>query len=326
MIRAAREFLNDSLGIRDNNQLFLAGYSQGGHATMALHKYIEVNKLKDEFNVVASAPMSGPYSLSHAQIGMMLNEDSSYYKSEFFPYILASYNLVYGNLFTEYDQYYDPPYDSIIAAWDASGIYFENVTAGFLPDTYYDFMQDSVLDNIRENPNHPVNVALRKNDLHNWAPQEPVRMLYCTMDTMVTPLNSLTALDTMTALGAPDVKAINVYAQGDHGSCVIPAHFYTLAWFDSLAVKGSPSVDLEEFSKNPKINIYPNPTTGLLNIETSEPELQHIEIFTLSGQSVFKRTLEGPSIQVDLSSFQKGIYFLTIRFDDSFLTRKLIKL
>ena len=326
MIRAAREFLNDSLGIRDNNQLFLAGYSQGGHATMALHKYIQVNNLKDEFNVVASAPMSGAYSLSSAQINMILNEDSSYYKSEFLPYILSSYNLVYGNLYTDYSQYYDPPYDSIIAAWDASGIYFENVTAGFLPDTYYDFMQDSVLDNIRENPNHPVNVALRKNDLHNWAPQEPVRMLYCEMDTMVTPQNSIMALDTMTALGAPDVRAINVYSQGDHGSCILPAHFYTLAWFDSLAVKSNPTLDFGEISSNPEIQVYPNPTAGLLTIEVAEYDLHQIEIVSLSGQSVFNSTLEGPIMQVDLSSFQKGIYFLTIRTGAYVLTRKLIKL
>ena len=64
LIRASREFLMDSLEIWDNNQLFLTGYSQGGHSTMAIHKYIKVNNLQSEFNVVASAPMSGPYALS----------------------------------------------------------------------------------------------------------------------------------------------------------------------------------------------------------------------------------------------------------------------
>ena len=102
IIRAAREFLEDSLGITDNNQLFITGYSQGGHATMAMHKYIQIHDLQDEFNIVASAPMSGPYALSYDQMDMILREDSSYYKSEFLPYLFASYNLVYGNLFTDY--------------------------------------------------------------------------------------------------------------------------------------------------------------------------------------------------------------------------------
>ena len=75
-------------------------------------------------------------------------------------------------------------------------------------------MQDSVLDNIINNPNHPVNIDLRENDLHNWIPEEPVRMLYCGMDPMVFPENSIMAQDTMNALGAPDVQAIDIDPDG----------------------------------------------------------------------------------------------------------------
>ncbi|MEN8203658.1 MAG: T9SS type A sorting domain-containing protein [Bacteroidota bacterium] len=326
LIRAAREFLNDSLKIWDNGQLFISGYSQGGHATMAMHKYIQIHNLKEEFNVVASSPMSGPYSLYHDQMNLILNEDSTYYKSIFLPYIFASYNLVYGNLYTDYTQYYDPPFDSLIASWDSSGIYLDHVSSDIFPLNYYHFMQDSVLDHIIENPNHPVNVALRENDLHNWAPQEPVRMLYCEMDSMVSPQNSLTALDTMTALGAPDVKAINVYSLGDHGSCALPAYFYTLAWFDSLAVKCSPAVNLPEFNNTPGFKVYPNPTSGLITIETAEPDLWHIEIISLNGQTVLSRNLEGPTLQMDLSAYKRGVYFITISSDKYTVTRKIIKL
>ena len=326
IIRAAREFLKDSLKILDNGQLFITGYSQGGHATMAMHKYIQVHDLQDEFNIVASAPMSGPYSLSYAQMNMILNEDSSYYKSDFLPYLFASYNLVYGNLFSDYSQYYDPPFDSLIASWDSSGIYFQNAYPGMIPDKYYDFMQDSVLDNIKTLSDHPVNVALRKNDLHNWAPQEPVRMLYCLMDSMVSPLNSVIALDTMLALGAPDVQAINVYSEGDHGSCTVPAFFYALAWFNSLAVKCSVSPTRISVDLAPEIKIYPNPTGDLITIEINEPALHLIEINSINGQSVFKGTMEGTSHQIDLFPFQKGVYIITIRSKDFVTTKKIIKL
>lgn len=326
LIRAAREFVEDSLGITDNNQLFITGYSQGGHATMAMHKYIQIHDLQDEFNIVASAPMSGPYALSYDQMDLILREDSSYYKSEFLPYLFASFNLVYGNLFTDYSQYYDPPFDSLIASWDSSGIYFHNVSSGILPENYYDFMQDSVLDNIRTLPNHPVNVALRKNNLHNWAPREPVRMLYCLMDSMVSPLNSLTALDTMLALGAPDVQAINVYSEGDHGTCTVPAFFYALAWFDSLALKCSASSGSLTPDAAPEIKMYPNPTLGQLTVETGEAGFYQVKVISLSGQSVLSRNLEGPTLQVDLSGFRKGVYFITIRSRDFVSTRKIIKL
>ena len=64
MIRAAREFITNDLNLIDNSQVFLTGYSQGGHACMATHKYIHENSLQSEFDVIASAPCSGPYDLS----------------------------------------------------------------------------------------------------------------------------------------------------------------------------------------------------------------------------------------------------------------------
>jgi len=325
LIRAAREFLKDSLRIMDNKQLFITGYSQGGHATMAMHKYIQMHDLQDEFNIVASAPMSGPYALSYDQMDMILSEDSSYYKSEFLPYLFASYNLVYGNLYSDYSQYYDPPFDSLFASWDSSGIYYQNASKGMIPDNYYDFMQDSVLDNIRTLSGHPVNVALRENNLHNWAPQEPVRMLYCLMDTMVSPLNSTTALDTMLALGAPDVQAINVYSEGDHGTCTVPAFFYALAWFDSLAKKCTTSPTSLTPDAAPELKMYPNPTTGLLTVEMDEPDLYYMEVTSLGGQTVLSTRVAGSTFQIDLSSFRKGVYFITFRSENSIATRKIIR-
>ena len=324
LIRAAREFINDSLMIGDNEQIFITGYSQGGHATMAMHKYIQIHKLQDEFNIVASAPMSGPYSLYYDQFDFVLDEDSTYYKSEFLPYIFASYNYVYGNLFTDYSQYYDPPFDSLFAAWDSSGIYFENVSSDIIPHNYYSFMQDSVLNNMKNDPNHPVNVALRKNDLYNWSPQQAIRMLYCGMDSMVTPLNSLTALDTMTALGAPDVQAIDVDAQKTHETCWEPSYLYALEWFDSLAVKSS--VHVSKDYESPEIKLYPNPTTNILTIATDKSGQYSFEITSLKGHLIYKGEMEGPTHQIDLSSFPRGVYFVTIRSKVFVSTKKIIKI
>jgi len=230
LIRAAREFLNDSLLIWDNKQLFITGYSVGGHATMAMHKYIHTHNLQTEFNVSASAPMSGTYPLSYDELDLVFNEDSTYPVPFYLPMIFASYQYVYGNLYSDYNQYYDPPYDSVIASWVASGKY----EYGYLPKNLYDFMQDSVVDNILDNPNHAFRIACRKNDLHNWSPQEPVRMLYCGMDKQITPQNAITAQDTMIALGAPDVQAININSQGTHSSCWKPSLLYSLEWFDAF--------------------------------------------------------------------------------------------
>ncbi|HZX75129.1 MAG TPA: lipase family protein, partial [Cyclobacteriaceae bacterium] len=56
----------DALSITRNDQLFLVGYSQGGHATMAAHQLIQEH-YSNYFTVTASSPMSGPYDLSGVQ-------------------------------------------------------------------------------------------------------------------------------------------------------------------------------------------------------------------------------------------------------------------
>ncbi|TWP32708.1 alpha/beta hydrolase, partial [Xylella fastidiosa subsp. fastidiosa] len=44
-------------------KLMLSGFSQGGHTAMATQREIEAH-LSNEFSLVASAPISGPYALS----------------------------------------------------------------------------------------------------------------------------------------------------------------------------------------------------------------------------------------------------------------------
>jgi surface protein len=74
------------------------------------------------------------------------------------------------------------------------------------------------------------------------------------------------------------------------------------------------------------ISILPNPTNILLKIETGIDDFYYIEITSLNGQQLFKEETEGTSHQIDLSSFQPGFYFITIRSKDFLETRKIVKL
>jgi hypothetical protein len=311
LMRAAREFLLDTLQIMDNNQLFLAGYSQGGHSTMALHKYITDNNLENEFNVVASAPMSGPYDISSTTMDFVFGSPT-YPAPEYVPYGGASYQYIYGNLYTSYDEYYDPPYDTIIADWIAAG-----TNPPFLPENFYEFMQDSVVDNIKNNPNHPLRVDASHNDLYNWIPQEPVRMLYCTNDHLVPFENSILALDTMNALGAPDVQAIDVYFNGNHYTCGIPALTYSLDWFNSYVL----SINEQSIEG---LKLYPNPTNSILNIEALTP-ITSIEIFTVLGQKILEQSVSNNKVQVDFSGFSRGNYFVRVTVNNNTNVLQVIK-
>jgi hypothetical protein len=75
-----------------------------------------------------------------------------------------------------------------------------------------------------------------------------------------------------------------------------------------------------------EFSIYPNPTNSLLTIETGIADINEIEITTQNGQLIYSSTIVGTTHQLDLSSFDSGVYFITIRSNDFVTTRKIIKL
>ncbi len=54
--------------------------------------------------------------------------------------------------------------------------------------------------------------------------------------------------------------------------------------------------------------------------------MQTERITSLNGQLLYSDKIEGPTHQIDLSSFQKGLYFITVRSRDYVWTEKIIKL
>ena len=75
-----------------------------------------------------------------------------------------------------------------------------------------------------------------------------------------------------------------------------------------------------------QIRLYPNPTINLLIIETNKVGQYTIELNSINGQLIYSDKIDGPTHQIDLSSFEKGLYFITIRSKDFVKTEKIIKL
>jgi len=85
------------------------------------------------------------------------------------------------------------------------------------------------------------------------------------------------------------------------------------------------TIGIEE-TINSGLSVYPNPGSSHLTIETTNPDHYSIEITSLNGQHIYQDELEGSSFQIDLSGFQKGVYFITIRSINFVTTRKFIRL
>jgi hypothetical protein len=74
-----------------------------------------------------------------------------------------------------------------------------------------------------------------------------------------------------------------------------------------------------------QFRLFPNPVQNQLIIETSGNNSWSVEITSLNGQLLYTDRMEGPTHQIDLSSFEKGLYFITIRSRDYVITEKIIK-
>ncbi len=75
-----------------------------------------------------------------------------------------------------------------------------------------------------------------------------------------------------------------------------------------------------------QISLFPNPTNDKITIQTMAPGDYLMEIFSMNGQIILSRKFLGISHQIDLSSFQDGVFFITVRSDDFITTKKIIKL
>ncbi len=83
---------------------------------------------------------------------------------------------------------------------------------------------------------------------------------------------------------------------------------------------------IEEIENN-TISIYPNPTNGLLNVsiinKTSDMNL--IEIYDSMGKLVVKENLVNDLSSINVNHLSNGIYFIKIKTDKEFITKRIIK-
>lgn len=230
MMRAAREFC-EARSVQLNGQLFLVGYSQGGHACLATHRMIEA-ELSDEFTVTASAPASGPYDVSGVQAAVIVADDP-YPAPYYLPYVLFGLGSVYTDLYDEVIEVLKEPWATDLPPL-FDGNYPASAVDALMPEVPSQIIQDELLEAFIADPDHPFRVALREQDLYDWAPQAPTRMYYCEADDHVFYRNSIVALNGMTDNGATSVQAISAGADQDHSGCVYPSLLSAKLWFDSL--------------------------------------------------------------------------------------------
>ena len=312
MMLAIKDYLPSALDVKLNEQLYITGYSQGGHAAMAFHRLLET---ETEIAVKAAFPMSGPYSISTGMRDLLLS-DQEYELPSYLAATAVSYQAVYGNLYPNDDinQFFKAPFADIISKLvteesNLSTINQELVSTlianegGIFPKK---MIFDNIVEDVLADENHAVNIALRDNDVYDWTPLADTRLLYCSGDEQVAFQNSLIAEAKMLDNGAKFVSAIELGPTSNHNECVTPAAtdfvFYLL--FNATTTSQS---ELEIQSTA----IYPNPTLGPIVIKLNGPFDGKADIYNLQGQMVSSFHLREGINQLSLN-LEKGMYFINI--------------
>lgn len=78
--------------------------------------------------------------------------------------------------------------------------------------------------------------------------------------------------------------------------------------------------------ENNNIQIFPNPTSDILNIKMENPALANFSIFDIYGKKVFEKNgVNQSEIQLSTSNFSQGVYFLKIEMEGKEFVKKFIK-
>lgn len=104
------------------------------------------------------------------------------------------------------------------------------------------------------------------------------------------------------------ILAIAIDANGNTSECSI----------SETVIDESLSVESQMFTE---VSIYPNPATDILNIKIPNT-INSIELYSILGKKVFQTS--STIDQIDVSSYQSGIYLLKIKTNQGSVTKKIV--
>jgi len=93
---------------------------------------------------------------------------------------------------------------------------------------------------------------------------------------------------------------------------------------DDFVIEGEVT-NAEEKLFSDNITISPNPSKGIFNVQNNNNEKLDIHIFEVTGKVVYVNTkTQSNNFTIDLSSLEKGVYFMNIKSNNHSFTKKIM--
>ena len=209
---AAKELANVT-GLDLPEDLYLAGYSQGGYATMAAHKYYEEQDI-DGFDLKVSFPAAGGYDVKGVRDYFF--EQETYDEPFFIAYVAESYRVTY-----DWDEplstYFKEPYASRIPNLFGGDLRGSEINMQLTTDIS-ELVAEDYLENTNDAKFDEINEAFKSNSLTDWTPGIDMIMYHGSADITVPYENSV---EVFNGFNSSKVSFIEI-VEGTHSTSFIP--------------------------------------------------------------------------------------------------------
>ncbi len=213
-----------------NAPVFLAGFSEGGWASLAALRIMEA----DGKQILGSAQVAGAYDLRHGALSAAMKGGAPS-DSLYLAYAAWGQSAYYGH---PLDSVLTPEYATLVERLFAGAKPVEILKA--LPDTPRTMFNQDFLNAYDHDTDHWYLDAFAANSLIDVTPHAPLRLYYGSTDKDVLPDEALKASRVMQARGA-HVAAIDVGPVG-HDASMLAAAPLILAWLRELETRSAPEL------------------------------------------------------------------------------------
>ncbi len=80
----------------------------------------------------------------------------------------------------------------------------------------------------------------------------------------------------------------------------------------------------EELNNDPRIEVFPNPSSDYTLIRLTELRGERLELFDLAGRRILETPVRTNTVQINTSTLEAGVYWLNITTDEGRVRRKLV--
>ncbi len=232
MLYSVKEMASSELpDITLKDEYYLLGYSQGGWATLALHKALELD-YSDDFNLMGSACGAGPYNIS-LLLEEMVNA-TTYPMPVYLGYILNAYTA-YNQFTNPISDIFNEPYASRVVSL-YTGDYSSDEINEQLTTSISELITPEFLSDYTSSPKFAsVREALSSNSVQPWHTYKSLLLIHGGADTQVNPVSTDNMYDAMIQEGtSSDICEKSIIPDLDHGDGIAPAMVQGLLFLRNL--------------------------------------------------------------------------------------------